>query len=146
MTSQSNEKIKHPHEGVYTRLRPSKIHGIGVFAIRKIEKGIYIFSGDDNPMIWINKEDLGSMPSEIWKLYEDFAVTKNNGTLYGCPKNFNMLTVGWYLNHSEEPNVGCDIENDYTFYALRDIACDEELTVDYRAFSEQPLFGTSEIV
>ena len=28
-----------PHEGVYVRLKPSKRHGVGVFAIRRIPKG-----------------------------------------------------------------------------------------------------------
>jgi len=134
------QKINHdlPHHGVFTRIRPSKIHGIGIFAIVNIKKGIYIFPGNDNPMVWINKSDLLNLSPEIMKLYDDFCVIKNNGTLYGCPKNFNMLTIGWYLNHSETPNVGCDIEKGYEFFALRDIKRDEELTVDYRTFTERP--------
>jgi SET domain-containing protein len=138
MFEHHEERPKLPHYGVYARLRPSKIHGIGVFAIRTIDKGVFIFTGDENPIVWINKADLGNLPLEIEKLYQDFAVIKNNDTLYGCPKNFNVLTVGWYLNHSEDPNVGCKIEEDYEFYALRDIKPDEELTVDYRTFSELP--------
>ena len=44
-----------PHVKVYTRLGPSKIHGVGVFAILPIKKGTYIFYGDDEDMVWINK-------------------------------------------------------------------------------------------
>ena len=59
------------------------------------------------------------------------------GNKYYCPDNFNNLNVGWYLNESKEnPNVRCD--DNYDFYALRDIKKDEELTVDYATFSEYP--------
>ena len=34
---------KLPHEGVYTRIKPSNIHGVGVFAISDIPKGTYVF-------------------------------------------------------------------------------------------------------
>ncbi len=131
-------KDRPPHYAVYTRLRSSEIHGIGVFAIRKIKKGTCIFHGDDEDMVWVNKPNLRSLPREIRRLYEDFAVIKENGTLFGCPKNFNVLTVGWYLNCSRNPNVGCDIDRGYEFYALRDIKRNEELTVDYKTFSELP--------
>ncbi len=127
-----------PHYGVYARLGPSKIHGIGVFAIRKIKKGTYAFSGDDENMVWVGKSNLRNLPREIRRLYEDFAVIKKNGTLYGCPRNFNILTVGWYLNCSQNPNVGCDVGRGYEFYALRDIKRGEELTVDYKTYSELP--------
>jgi SET domain-containing protein len=131
-------KNRPPHYRVYARLRPSKIHGIGVFAIRKIRKGTYIFYGDDDNMAWIHKPNLRNLPGEIRRLYGDFAVIKENGTLYGCPKNFNVLTVGWYLNCSKNPNVGCNIEGGYDFYALREINPGEELTLDYKTFSELP--------
>jgi hypothetical protein len=52
-----NQKL--PHERVYTRLRPSQISGVGVFAITKIPKGTYIFEPDD--------EDLHSIPAECVK-------------------------------------------------------------------------------
>jgi SET domain-containing protein len=128
-----------PHYGVYTRLRPSSIHGIGVFAIQEIKKGTYVFPGDDYPVVWVKKEDLIDIPKQIQQLYEDFAVVKDNGSLFGCPKNFNVLTVGWYMNHSDNPNVECDIEHDYDFFAIRDIHIDEELTIDYSTLTDQPL-------
>ena len=69
------------------------------------------------------------------KLYDDFCIIKGNK--YGCPINFNSLTVGWYLNESKEnPNVRAT--NDYDFIAIRDIKKGEELTVDYSTFSDYP--------
>jgi hypothetical protein len=44
------------------------------------------------------------------------------------------LTVSWYLNSSSRPNVGCD--KHCRFFALRDIKCGEEVTVDYRTYNE----------
>ncbi len=124
-----------PHQCVYVRLKPSPIHGVGVFAICDIPKGTKIFSNDDSEMTWINKADIGNIDSELKRLYDDFCVLKD-GNL-GCPKNFNMLTVGWYLNNSKDnPNVRC-IDN-YDFIALRDIKKGEELIVDYSTYSERP--------
>jgi uncharacterized protein len=122
-----------PHDGVYTRLRPSRIHGLGVFAIRDIPKGTYIFS-DDESIVWVDKKNVETLPKALKDVYEDFAVIK--GDKYGCPESFDKLTTSWYLNHSDQPNVAAD--DDYKFYALRDIKTGEELTVDYRTYSERP--------
>jgi hypothetical protein len=121
-----------PHDGVVTRLARSRTHGVGVFAIRKIQKGTRLFRGDSDEMIWIEKADLGTLPKKIQQLYNDFAVLKDGR--YGCPLSFNRLTPSWYLNNSKKPNVRCD-EN-YDFVALRTIKAGEELTTDYSTYSE----------
>jgi FRG domain/SET domain len=126
------DETNYPHEGVFARLARSRIHGIGVFAIRRIRKGLKVFSGDIDDMVWIDKVELGRLPKEVERLYDDFAVLKSKR--YGCPVNFNRLTPSWYLNHSKSPNVRCD-EN-YDFVALRDIKPGEELTADYSTYSE----------
>lgn len=131
-----NNKHRLPHIGVYTRIRCSKIHGVGVFAILKIKKGTYIFEGDDAEMVPIKNPNLKKFPIEIRKLYKDFSVIDKNNT-YWCPKNFNVLTVGWYLNASKNPNVACD-KKTFNFFALRNIKVGEELTVDYDTYSERP--------
>ena len=38
------------------------------------------------------------------------------------------------LNHSNNPNLAAD--DDYKFYAIRNIKLGEELTVDYTTYSE----------
>lgn len=40
------KNVIRPHEQLYTRLKPSKIHGVGVLAVRRIKKGSLLFSGD----------------------------------------------------------------------------------------------------
>jgi SET domain-containing protein len=123
-----------PHEGVYTRLKPSKIHGVGVIAIRDIPKGTSVFTEDDDDIVWIDKKEIVDLPPPLRKFYDDFCIVKRDK--YGCPKNFNKLTIAWYLNSSDKPNVAAD-EN-YRFYALRDIKAGEELTADYSTYSDEP--------
>jgi hypothetical protein len=134
MTSIKSKNL--PHYKVYTRLAISKIpgvKGVGVFAILPIKKGSNIFYGDDAEMVWIDKSKLKSIPKELKKLYIDFCVKVGNK--YGCPKNFNQLTIAWYLNNSKNPNVVCD--KNYNFFAKRNIKKGEELTADYSTYSEE---------
>ena len=129
---------KLPHLGVYTRLRPSKIRkgGVGVFAIRNIKKGTNIFPDDTARLVWIHRNQLRGVPKELRQLYEDFPAIKDKGSLYGCPKSFNLLTVPWYINESKtNPNVVCD-QSTYNFFTKRNIKAGEELTVNYDTYNE----------
>lgn len=123
-----------PHEDVYTRLGPSPIHGVGVFAIRPIPKGTKLFRNDLEEIEWVEEKEISDLPNAIRKLYEDFAIIVDGR--YGCPSSFNRLTMSWYLNDSDDPNVAVDSE--YRMSALRDIAELEELTIDSSKFSAQP--------
>jgi SET domain-containing protein len=122
-----------PHLNVYTRLKPSAIHGVGVFAIRKIPKGTQLFEANEE-IIWIDEKQIAHLPQNLRRIYDDFCIIKDG--LYGCPANFNNLTMAWYLNDSATPNVVVD-EN-YNMWAIRDIAEGEELTIDSSSFSDQP--------
>ncbi|MBC9033899.1 SET domain-containing protein [Sphingomonas sp. JC676] len=125
-----------PHDLVWARLGASSRHGVGVFAIMFIPKGTDIFANDQQEMVWIEADALDTLPaeSEQKRLYQDFAVRR--GTLLGCPINFNLLTVGWYLNEpdpGEEANVA--VGDGLAMTAVRDIAAGEELTIRYSTFS-----------
>ena len=123
-----------PHRELYTRLQPSKIDGVGVFAIKKIKKGTRLFYEDLDEMLWVKADDLPKQ-KQLRKFYEDFAIWKNGRC--GCPKHFHRLTMSWYLNDppkGQKPNVECD-EN-YEFRALRDIKLGDELTVDSHTYSD----------
>ena len=121
-----------PHSDVYTRLMPSKIHGIGVFAISDIPNNTQLFKHDNTSLVWIDESLFKNIHPNLKKMYIDFCVTKDN-KLYGCPPNFNQLTMAWYLNHSDKPNVSCN-EN-YDFYTIRDIKQGKELLVNYDTYS-----------
>jgi hypothetical protein len=126
-----------PHNAVYVRLGLSRVHGIGVFAIRPISEGTNLFANDTVELVWVDRSVVDSSdltPAER-QLYEDFGISR--GHLIGCPVNFHNLTPGWYLNEpapGEQPNVCVDAE--LNFLAVRDIAEGEELTVRYTDFSE----------
>ena len=133
-------RAKLPHHGAYTRLRPSETHkgGVGVFPIRKIPKGAHIFTGDeDTEYVDLDRRKVERLAPKLRKLYRDFSIITNHGRVYRSPKNFNLMTISWYLNEprpGEKSNVRCG-KNDL-FYALRDIKPDEELTVDYKTYNE----------
>lgn len=123
---------KLPHAGVFVRLRPSRLHGIGVFAIRDIPKGTYVFQSDDEEMLWVKASAVKRLDKEVSNLYRDFCVLRDGS--YGCPRNFNRLTPAWYINHSENPNIAAD-EN-FDFYSKRKIRRGEELTLKYKRQSD----------
>ena len=124
-----------PHEGVYVRIGRSDIHGIGVIACKPIPAGTNVFAVDQAEIRRVPAtilDDPSLSPFER-SLYHDFAIRR--GDELGCPFNFNLLTVGWYLNEpasGEEPNMVPT--PDAELIAARDIAVGEELTVRYASF------------
>jgi len=121
---------KLPHEGVFVRIGLSRIHGIGVRAIRDIPAGTTLFKSDKARIVWVPGAVVRRLPAELRRLYDDFAMRW--GDRYGVPRHLDLLNVGWYINHSSTPNVEAD-EAAY-FHTLRDIRKGEELTADYRTF------------
>ncbi len=142
--SVGNSLAKHsvaPHNGLLTRLKPSPINGVGVFAIRRIKKGTRLFAEDLDEIRWL-KADALPKQQHLRQFYDDFAIVKNGR--YGCPRHFHRLTISWYLNDPkkrEKPNVRCD--DDYEFWALRDIEQGEELTVDSTTYSDHAKAGNA---
>jgi len=126
-----------PHEGVWTRLGVSAIHGLGVFAIRPIPAGTNVFPGDTREIVWINAAiaDAADLTPAERRFYTDFGIRR--GDRIGCPASFDLLTVGWYLNEPPEGAEANLLANDsYEMIAARDIAEGEELTVRYETFSD----------
>ena len=120
---------------MHARIGPSRIHGVGVLAIRDIPAGTRLFRGEDERVVWVSRAVVSRMPRHLRQLYEDFGMLWCDRL--GVPRTFNMLSVGWYLNHSDHPNVEAD--DDGRFHTLRRIKAGEELTADYRTFADEPL-------
>lgn len=129
--------IKHrpPHEGVYARIGSSNVHGVGVIAIRDIPVGTLVFDGESERVVWVSRAEVRRMPKATRALYEDFGMVWEDKI--GVPPSLNMLSVGWYVNHSDTPNV--EAGDDGRFRALRRIKAGEELFADYRTFVDEPL-------
>ena len=124
-----------PHDGVHARIGVSRLHGVGVIAVRAIPKGALVFHGEDERATWLSRAYVRTLPPKLRALYEDFGMV--DGERIGVPVNLNRLSVGWYVNHAETPNLVAG--DDGRFRALRRIRAGEELTADYRTFCDEPL-------
>ena len=126
-----------PHEGVHVRLGISALHGIGVFACEAIKAGTNVFAPDQRELRWVPASILEERSIKAFQraLYQDFAI--RCGDQLGCPSNFNLLSVGWYVNEpasGEEPNLTSTATFDLV--AIRNIEVGEELTISYTSFNE----------
>ncbi len=108
-------------------LGPSKIDGIGCFSDIVIRKGefVRIFSPEDSR--WVPLKKAQASPQQ--NLIKKFGIRTGGG--YWAPIDFLRISVGWYMNHSEKPNLQSD-DGDVTYFALKDIRPGEEVTMDYR--------------
>lgn len=131
--------------GIYCRIKPSPVHGVGVFAIRDIPKGTNPFAympgqteEEEKENIMIPKaeiDDNQELSDEIKKYVKDM-VPVENGNYYYPVMSLNQLDLPYYVNHSDKPNLFSP-DDGVTFIANRDIKKDEELFVDYSTYSEE---------
>lgn len=114
----------------YVMLKPSPVHGIGVFAIRDIPKGCRnIFSTGVGDWIKISIKEVEALPTHSRNLIETYCLYDEEN--YFVPDyGFKLMDLVLYLNHSNEPNLISVNEGEY-FEALRDIEEGEELLVNY---------------
>lgn len=114
----------------WATLRPSSIHGIGVFAIRDIPKGCRsIFSHGLEQWIPIPIRDVEALPAHSRELVETYCLYDEEN--YFVPQfGFKLMDMAHYLNHSSTPNLASVNEGEY-FEALHDIPAGTELTVNY---------------
>lgn len=122
-------------ENVFCRLAPSSIHGVGVFAIRSIPKGINPMKEQRNSefeeikLVEITEDE--KLSSEMTQLVKDMC-PEHDG-IFDIPHySLNEIGISYYLNHSTAPNMKCD--DDGNFYSLTHISVGEELTVDYGTY------------
>lgn len=131
--------LKHLREDVYCQLGISDIHGVGVFAIRAIPKGVNPFKGG-RPYreISFSKKELPSLPYRVRRLIDRFCYSEN-GTFLIPEFGLNAMDIAFYVNHSRNPNVSF-VKNGY-LKTKRAVAAGEELTMNYDAdFGGEHLF------
>jgi hypothetical protein len=114
-------------EKVYCKLAPSNVHGIGIFAINDIPKGVNPFIdsyiGQDAQLV--SKKKI--VNENICKLLEDHFPTNNNAE-YIVPAFPNQLIWTDYLNYTYEPeNVNIILEQNGNWVTTRVIKQGEEL-------------------
>lgn len=127
--------LKQLAESTYVMIKASPVHGIGVFAIRDIPKGTQdIFSQGIGEWIEVSKEEVVALPKHSRDLVENHCLFDEKS--YFIPDyGFKLVDLVIYLNHSNTPNV-ISINDGERFEAIRDIACGEELFVDYGTIVE----------
>ncbi len=127
--------LKELAASTYVMIKPSQLHGIGVFAIRDIPKGTKnIFSKGVGDWIKVSKEEVDALPQHSKDLIENHCLFDED--FYFIPDyGFKLVDLVIYLNHSETPNV-ISLNDGEEFEAIRDIAIGEELLVDYGTIVE----------
>jgi uncharacterized protein len=116
---------------VETELRPSTIHGAGVFLLQPVAKGGLIWRFDARIDRVYTPDEVASLPPHVQTFLETYCTWHEGvGLFVLCGDN------GRYFNHSETPNT---VSNGISFgedHALRDLAMGEELTSDYRTICD----------
>jgi SET domain-containing protein len=114
----------------YAMLKPSPVHGIGVFAIRDIPKGCKnIFSSNVGEWIKLPIADVEKLPDHSRQLIETYCLYDEEH--YFVPDyGFKVMDMVNYLNHSSTPNIISVNDGEY-FEALTDIPEGAELLVNY---------------
>jgi uncharacterized protein len=124
-----------PHRNLYTRIKASS-KGVGLFAIRGIPKNTKLFIGDIGNTVKILVSDVDKIDdAEVRRMYIDFCPVIGN--YFVAPSDFNQMTMSWYLNHSDEPNV--TVVPELQFVTSRFVPLGEELTTNYTTYSDHAL-------
>ena len=140
VSSIARKLVKDLEENVYCRLQRSKVHGIGIFAIRDISKGQQLFKTFLNyemtpvPVELIDNN--AKISPSVRQLAHDM-YPLHAGKLYMYRKGLNAIDIAFFINHSKKPNVIIDDMGDC--FAARNIKRGEELFSDYETYTQHKI-------
>ena len=124
-------------KNTYCKLKPSKIEGVGVFAVRDIPKNVNPFLGVKNQRWYEFKlSELKSLDKEILKMIDSFFVIEKDKTVYIPRLGFAAIDISFYVNNSKNPNIKT-VDNGLTFVTLRRIKKGEEIVVSYATYDDK---------
>jgi uncharacterized protein len=119
---------------VKTKILPSKIQGLGLFADEFIPKGTVIWKFTPEFDLKFTKTQIKKFPKQVQEYLDAYAwLSKKSGKYCFASDN------GKYFNHSKTPNALSSYyknEEEVITKALRDICKGEEITDDYSAFEK----------
>ena len=125
------ELLKELSQETYAAIKPSAVHGIGVFAIRDIPKSCRtIFSKGVGEWIKISIADIENLPGHSRSLIETYCLYDEDH-YYVPDYGFKVVDIVNYLNHSSLPNI-ISINDGKEFEAVTDIPTGTELLLDYK--------------
>lgn len=139
MLNSKKKILHHLEKEVFCRLGVSPVHGIGVFAVRDIPKGV-------NPLksyvrvkeIDVSKKEIKHLPKGVRAQIDTFCYYDRKSV--SIPRNgLNTFDLAIYLNHSKNPNLR--FKKNGTLETLQDVKMDDELFIDYDiSFGEKHVF------
>ena len=111
---------------VETELRPSDIHGIGVFLLEPVRKGQLVWRFDSRVDRVYGEDELASLPEHVQRFLRTYSTWHEKTALWVlCGDN------GRHFNHSERPNT---VSHGIAFgedFATDELPVGTELTSDY---------------
>jgi len=126
----NNDFLTDLERQTWVMLRPSNLHGIGVFAVREIPTGCReMFSQDCGEWRTVARKEVDALSPHLRELVENYCLYDDEH--YYIPAGgFRQMDLSLFLNHSDYPNV-VSINEGAFFETLRPIAAGEELLIDY---------------
>ena len=117
---------------VETELRPSPIHGLGVFLLLPVRRGELIWRFDSRLDRVYAPEEIESLPEHVQRYLQTYSTWHEASGLYVlCGDN------GRYFNHSAAPTT---VSSGICFgedRAASDLGPGDELTSDYRTICDR---------
>jgi SET domain-containing protein len=141
-TRAGQECIEYLNSTVWATLRPSPIHGIGVFAIRDIPKGTQITDhadyGEKHALNQLTPQEMNQLHPTIRKIILDRTHFTEEDTLLQFYSPNHTASLQSWMNHSDTPNTTGT-------HVIRNIKAGEELTENYNTLAPgNPHYMTKE--
>ena len=124
-------------ECTYCRIKPSKVHGVGVFAVRDVASKTNLFpeASRYDKFFKVPEKVFDVADNEVKTMVSDFFSKSQDSFVYIPYRTLNTLNISAYINHSSDPNARFDPNG--SVYAISDISAGEEVFVDYDNFFQK---------
>ncbi len=123
---------------VKTKIGPSKIHGIGLFADQFIAKGVPVWKFAPGFDLEIPAEKISELSEPAQKEFLNYAYLNHKTNKY-----ILCFDYGRFVNHSDTPNMVDSNPDDDAApdIAVRNIEEGEELTSNYQGWDDKKYTG-----
>ena len=127
--------LQHIKDNIYCRLGVSDTHGVGVFAIRNIPKGIDPFKPYEKSGFFITPvNELDDIDSNILRIFTDGFFSPEGYQLFQL---YDYPFYPSYVNHNELDKINIELgETESGYITARDIKAGDELFSNYHQVSQ----------